>query len=93
MKSNENTGYELIFSRQAEHYLAKMPNKNRTRILQGLITLSQDPYSQALDIRILEGQQGNFAFRIGFYRIIYTLDKNNKIIGILIIGPRGDVYK
>jgi mRNA-degrading endonuclease RelE of RelBE toxin-antitoxin system len=93
MSSGKNTEYNLIFSRIADSYLERQPARNRSRIIQRLILLANNPYSRELDIRLLEGEDGKYALRVGFYRIIYSIDRISKSINILMIGPRGDVYK
>lgn len=93
MNSGKNMEFKLTFSRLADSYLERQPAKNRMRIIQRLILLANNPYTRELDIRLLEGEDGKYALRVGFYRIIYSLDKINKIVNVLMIGPRGDVYK
>lgn len=93
MNSRKSTEFKLTFSRLADSYLERQPPKNRIRIIQRLILLANNPYTRELDIRLLEGEDGKYALRVGFYRIIYSIDKADKNINILMIGPRGDVYK
>lgn len=48
------------------------------------------------DIKILQGyDDGRMRLRVGKYRIIYRYDIDNqlKILYIIDIGSRGDIYK
>ncbi|WP_368858686.1 type II toxin-antitoxin system RelE/ParE family toxin [Oceanobacillus saliphilus] len=41
----------------------------------------------------LKGRKGQLRLRVGTYRIIFEADHNEKMIYILTIDNRGDVYK
>ncbi|MGD6968750.1 type II toxin-antitoxin system RelE family toxin [Rossellomorea vietnamensis] len=45
------------------------------------------------DIKPLKGKKGQLRLRTGPYRTIFEIDHNEKIIYILTIDNRGDVYK
>ena len=53
--------------------------------------LEQNPF-RGKDIKYLKSKD-LYRYRIGGYRVIYDIDKNNKRVGILLIDKRGDVYK
>jgi mRNA interferase RelE/StbE len=45
------------------------------------------------DVRALEGKlRGFYRLRVGRYRVIFELDRENKRIGVLAIVPRGKGY-
>ncbi|WP_338470741.1 hypothetical protein R4Z10_18425 [Niallia sp. XMNu-256] len=45
------------------------------------------------DIKPLKGQKGLLRLRIGTFSTIFEVDHNEKIVYILTIDNRGDVYK
>jgi mRNA interferase RelE/StbE len=57
-----------------------------------LLELARDPDNPALDTKALMGQMA-FRLRVGQFRIIYTRHRDQLIIEIVRVRPRGDVYK
>jgi mRNA interferase RelE/StbE len=84
--------YRLKYRKKARNYLARLPVKTKTVIINKLHELCLDPDSPNLNIDTLKGGEG-FRLRIGKYRILYTRDDNYLIIEVVKIRPRGDVYK
>jgi mRNA interferase RelE/StbE len=84
--------YELKYRRQARNYLARLPVKIKSAIVNNLHELAANPDSAALNIDILKGREG-FRLRVGQYRVIYTRQDDQLIIEVVKIRPRGDIYK
>ena len=84
--------YQLKYRRQARTYLAKLPFKIKSRIVDRLHEIQKDPDNPALDIDKLKGELG-YRLRVGQYRIIYTRHEDQLIIEVVKIRPRGDIYK
>jgi mRNA interferase RelE/StbE len=84
--------YRLKYRRQARNYLARLPLKTKSAIVNALHTLAENPFDCSLDIDVLKNREG-FRLRTGQYRIIYTRKDADLIIEVIRIRPRGDVYK
>ncbi len=84
--------YRLKYRRQARNFLARLPLKIKTAIVNKLHALAQNPDSGAFDVISLKGREG-FRLRVGRYRVIYTRQDDRLIIEIVKIRPRGDAYK
>jgi mRNA interferase RelE/StbE len=84
--------YTLKYRRQARNYLARLPLKIKSAIVNDLHQLATNPDSPSLDIDVLKGREG-FRLKVGQYRIIYTRQNNRLTIEIVKIRPRGDIYK
>ena len=84
--------YKLTYRRQARNYLARLPLKIKSAIVDKIHQLATNPDSPSLDIDILKGREG-FRLKVGQYRIIYTRQDDRLTIEIVKIRPRGDVYK
>ena len=69
-----------------------MSARNSGRIRQLLDRLAEDPERRDVDVKPLRGNRG-FRMRAGDHRVIYDRDDETRVIEILRIGPRGDVYK
>jgi mRNA interferase RelE/StbE len=84
--------YKLQYRRQARNYLARLPFKIKSRIVNKLHEIKENPDDPTLDVTKLKGGVG-YRLRVGQYRIIYTRHKEQLIIEVVKIRPRGDIYK
>ena len=84
--------YKWKYRRQARNYLARLPLKIKSVIVNNLNELAANPDSPSLDIDVLKGRKG-FRLRVGQYRVIYTRQDDRLIIEVVKIRPRGDIYK
>jgi mRNA interferase RelE/StbE len=83
--------FQIHLSRAAMKFLEKAPQKER--IKEKLLLLTKEPSGSLLDIKKLKGMPGHFRLRIGGVRIIYFIKVKEKIIQVLDIDNRGDIYK
>jgi mRNA interferase RelE/StbE len=84
--------HKLKYRRQARNYLARLPLKIKSVIVNNLHELAANPDSPSLDIDVLKGRKG-FRLRLGQYRVIYTRQDDRLIIEVVKIRLRGDIYK
>lgn len=84
--------YRLTFKRQAAKALVKLPGQESRRIRQLLDKLSENPNRADIDIRALSGRDG-YRLRVGGTRAIFELDHDARLITVLRIAPRSQVYK
>jgi len=82
----------LKYRRQARNYLARLPFKIKSKIVNKLHELKTNPDDSNLDVDKLGGESG-YRLRVGQYRIIYTRHDDELIIEVVKIRPRGDIYK
>ena len=84
--------YRLKYRRQARNYLARLPVKTKTAIVNKLHELAANPDNPDLDIEIFKGRKG-FRLRVGQYRVIYTRQDAPLILEVVKVRARGDIYK
>jgi mRNA interferase RelE/StbE len=84
--------YRLKYRRQARNYLARLPVKTKTAIVNKLHELAANPDNPALDIENIKGRKG-FRLRVGQYRVIYTRQDDQLILEVVKVRTRGDIYK
>ena len=81
--------YELRYSPTALKQLEKLNKDIKERILITLERLRIRP--ESCDIKRLVGMMG-YRMRVGDYRIIFDIEKNELLILILQVGHRKNVY-
>lgn len=85
------TDYKLIYHKSAVKFIAKQDKSSQERIATGLKGLLIIPPEG--DIRTLKGNNDLYRLRIGYFRIIFNIDHEEKVVYIQAIGNRGDIYK
>lgn len=84
--------FRLVLSPQAERDLGKAERSIFVKIDRALLLLSKSPYP--IGARPLKDKRlAQFRIRIGDYRVLYDVYFKDKVIYILRIGHRKDIYK
>lgn len=84
------SNWQYILLKPAERYLKRIQPKQRQRIFQELDRLLSDPTQ--VDFKKLEGRTG-YRLRVGSYRILIEINREQYLFIITNIGSRGDIYK
>jgi mRNA-degrading endonuclease RelE of RelBE toxin-antitoxin system len=92
MNLNENSTYKIFLSRSAANYIRRVDRRTQKRIGSAIDRIQKSPL-KGLNIRRMVGTKGDYRYRSGSIRIVYTVDITEKRIYVFSIGPRGDVYK
>ena len=85
---------EIEYSRNSLKFLSKLDRKSVDRIRNAIDKLTIEPPEG--DIKPMKGYtDGRLRLKLGGWRIIFRYDKNGglKILYIIDIGNRGDIYK
>ena len=78
----------------AEKYYLKLDKNTRTRMMKVLRELenTDDPLLHP-NVRALTGKlRGDFRFRVGKWRVLFTPNIEKRILHVFAIVPRGDAY-
>jgi mRNA interferase RelE/StbE len=84
--------YKIIFSTQAAKSLLRMPRNTANLIREKLEQVAVDPFASIPNARKLQGRPG-YRLRVGDWRVIYEINKDQVVIIVLKIAPRGEVYR
>jgi mRNA interferase RelE/StbE len=82
--------WTVILLRDARRYLDKLPPREQDRMLDALARLEQDPF--ATDVKPLQGRV-EWSLRVGEYRVLLRVEREERRLVVTRIGPRRDVYK
>ena len=84
--------FDLVVTSRARKTLRRIPENSRPRIEDMLRRIAADPESAGKKLR--GALSDSHSTRLGkSMRIVYRIDKTNRVVTILDIAPRGDVYK
>lgn len=81
--------YKIIWDKKALDFFNKLQPVLCRRIFKKIDELRQDPFSK--DIKRLKGEKA-FRLRIGDYRVIFDINIKNRVIIILRLGHRKNIY-
>ena len=85
-----NVNYSLKIKGSARKFLLKTDKQNRIRLIQAIDNLLIQPYKGTQ----LKGElTGLRRIRVGQYRIIYEIQKDELIILVVRIGHRKEIYR
>lgn len=83
--------FEIYFRKNALNQFSKLPKSTQKRIKKVLFELSKDPFK--VPYKKLINFENSFRIRVGNYRIIYSIHKDNCVIEVIKIGKRENVYE
>lgn len=82
--------YRLNLKRSVSKEVERLHPNVRERVMEALEVLPDEPYSE--NSKQLKGY-AIYAVRVGDYRILYTVDDDERMILVLRIRHRREVYR
>lgn len=82
--------YALTFRPAALRALRKLDRQITERIKAATEALQDNPHPPGA--KMLTGSHGLWRLRIGDYRVVYTIDDQQRIVRVAAAGHRRDVY-
>lgn len=85
--------YQVLFTRQSSKDLKKIQKGNPKvydAIIKAIRSLAEDPRP---DGSVELGGREGLRIKVGGYRVLYSFTKQELIVEVFRVGPRGDVYK
>jgi mRNA-degrading endonuclease RelE of RelBE toxin-antitoxin system len=76
---------------RAARQLTELPEKFATAVTELLPTIAANPQRLGKPLRF--ELEGRWAARRGPYRVIYELDEKRRIVRVLAVAHRADVYR
>ena len=81
--------FKVKLHKRVIKFLQKLNENDRKRIFSAIEKL-EDPFSQPYEK--VKGRKDLYRIRVGDYRIIYRVDKLNKIVSVHLVDKRERVY-
>lgn len=85
--------YQLSFSDKALKSLKRIPKPDSERIITVLEELAKDPDSKTNVKRLNNHPNAIFRLRIGNYRVLYDKYDAVRIIAVIDVGHRKNIYE
>ena len=82
--------YRVTLKSSAEKEFLRLPDPVSVRIFPRIKALATNPRPQGC--KKLKGGRDEWRIRVGDYRVIYTVDDEEKIVKVTRIAHRLDVY-
>lgn len=82
--------FKVLLTHEAEKQLASLDRRYQKAIVQALKRLEENP---KIGEPLRSELKGKFRLRVSRFRIIYQFDYQEKIIWVLTIEHRKDVYR
>lgn len=83
--------FQIIYSRVATKDIAKLDSIVKKRLKDKIEFYQQDPLKFAH--RLVKFNLGQYRWRVGNYRVVFDLDEIKKIIVVLRVRHRKEVYR
>jgi len=83
--------YRITFARSARKELFALDKSLIERVLEKIDNLSHQPRPKGC--RKLQGNSPLFRIRVGEYRVIYAVFDDEKLVDIVAVRHRSDVYR
>ena len=82
--------YKVLIRKSAASELARIPKEDLRRIVEKILSLAEEPRSQGCEK--LSAQE-RYRIRQGDYRVVYSVDDASRVVEIVKIGHRSEVYR
>ena len=82
--------YSIFILQRAQRELSVLPTRPFERIVDAIRALADNP--RPTGCLKLTGREG-WRLRVGDYRVVYEIDDKNRLVTVLHVGHRRDVYR
>ena len=84
----------MIIHRKAVKEGKQLPKEVRKRLYEFIKDLQNWPnVERKWDIKKLSGKGDGYRFRFGVYRVIFFVNEQKKVISVVKVGHRKNVYR
>lgn len=81
--------YRLRISIQAKKVLKQISKRRQTAVLLAIKEIKEYPF---IGKPLTRKFTGRFSYKLGVFRIIYKINKKDKMVEIITVGHRATVY-
>ena len=82
--------YQIELRRRAQRALDKLPKSDFQAVIEAIKDLAQTPRPRGIE---KVKSTGLWRIRQGDYRIIYAVDDNERLVTVVRVGHRREIYR
>ena len=82
--------FTVTIKRSAEKDMDALPPDVHERIARAILVLEMDPRRRGSK-KLRDGDK--YRIRVGAYRVLYVVDDRRKVVEIVAVGHRREIYK
>lgn len=82
--------YDIVWSKKAKKALGKLDQSTRERIWQAVDALK---ISERSDTKKMKTKTNRMRLRVGDYRVILSVDQEEKAYTVIEVGHRREIYR
>lgn len=83
--------YTIFYAREITKEIRRIPGSIVERIKNAINALRENPFPEGC--KSMHGHEHLYRIRVGSYRIVYDVQSTIRIIRIVRVGHRKDVYR
>jgi mRNA-degrading endonuclease RelE of RelBE toxin-antitoxin system len=83
----------LVLTRAAQRGLGRISPKMRTALVKRLEVIAEQPFATHRNVERIKGEPDAFRLRQGDWRAKYRIDREAGEMRVLVVEPRGSVYR
>lgn len=85
--------YSVVLSRESDRFFQRGDKITARKLSRCFQTLEGNPRG-GNNVKALKGKlAGAYRYRIGDFRVVYTIDDAHSIVFVIMIASRGSVYE
>lgn len=85
--------YEVRYQRQAARRLFGMPRSTARRICTRIDAIAAEPYGRHPNATQIQIRDRDFRLKLGGWRVIYSINDEQRVLLIAKIDTRGQIYR
>jgi mRNA interferase RelE/StbE len=84
--------YKILFTKSASKAMRTIPRDVAQRIRERLDQIAADPDADHSNVTRLQNRPG-YRLRVGDWRVLYEIEREQLIVIVFRVGSRGEVYR
>ena len=83
--------YSVRLNRAARRELNRLDSRIHRQVLEKILALGDNPRPR--DVKLLRGRDRSYRVHSGEYRILYEINEATKVVLVVRVGHRREVYR
>ena len=85
--------YEVVLSPEAREFFAQADQPLARKLARCFVQLEREPRRHNNVKRLTGDLAGHYRYRIGDWRVLYTIEATRSRVNVLVVAHRSEVYE